>query len=244
MNNKELIALFVELSENRSKVYDEGQVQRRAIQDEFNALLKTEYRKIHPRGNFTHTAKQRAEIANYEELLKPFMARAEAIGEKERKRYREIGDELLAVASRIVITDDMKFGSSQKSQWSLYGGASTTDFRSQGFGASKYARASAESQLDHVTCCGVEAEIRVISGEPTYSCGYSMETISFEVYAGCSPATCEIVRKKGGLSLREIVKRSWKNGVNPRVSMPTLPPDYERSVGLDYFGNDVKEYLK
>ncbi len=68
-----------------------------------------------------------------------------------------------------------------------------------------------------------------------------MECADFNVYANCDATTCEIVRRKPGLTLRDWVKAQWKRGVNPRVISPFLSPDYEAKNGLDYFGGELKK---
>jgi len=50
----------------------------------------------------------------------------------------------------------------------------------------------------------------------------------------------EVVKRRYAFTLKERVRRCWKNGLNPRVFHPFLPHGYEEKNSLDYFGNEKK----
>ncbi len=124
----------------------------------------------------------------------------------------------------------------------------TSSYSSQGFGASSYARGSAESTVAALKHMGVVAEVRRVVPTPSAgearSYGLSGSTYPsgerFEVWAElASEVDVAICRRKPGQTLREWVAGCWARGVNPRVYNAFLPHGYEERVGLDYQGRDV-----
>ncbi len=238
MTNDELIAEFVLKLEAFNCLYDAHLIPRRAIQNKFNDVLALEWSRTQSRKNFSF-AKAREVLPNYDELIKPFMEQSNELQKAQAIERQQKREELSALAEKIQVTAAHKID--EKANWSLYGSRSTSDFSTQGFGAAKYAKSAAEDMVDHIRACGVEAEIREDRREPTVSCGWSMESVTYNVYVNCSKTICEIVERKPGLSLRDWVKAQWARGVNPRVKNPMLPAGYEASVGLDYFGRDIQK---
>lgn len=233
MTNNEMIAEFSDSSASLDSLQDMYLPQRKKIQADFDAVVQVEWKKLFPRNKFT-MLKAHGSVPGFMELRKPFEVLASELSKIQAEERKSIAKRMDELAGLIVVDrTDM-----EKSLWSHYGSRSTSDYHTQGFGAAKYARAAAEDLLEHAKMY-VDAEIREVHREPTVSCGYSMESISYDVYAACSETLCEIIQRKDGPSLRDTVKRLWSNGVNPRVSMPMLPHGYEASVGLDYFGREV-----
>lgn len=238
-NNEKLIEEFRLALVEYVGLFDKQKPARLAVQAEFDAIIQAEWRVLFGRKKYKGVEASKL-IPKYEELIKPFQARANKLLKDHTEERAALTKQLDDLAEKIEITNEHIYFEAHKHLWSHYGGYSTSDYNSQGFGAAKYAKASAEGMLDHVQQY-IEAEIREVRREPTVSCGYSMDSVDYQVWAACDKIICEVIRRKPGLSLRAVVKKLLKRGANPRVSIPLLPAGYEASVGLDYFGNDVKK---
>ena len=121
---------------------------------------------------------------------------------------------------------------------------SQLSFSSQGWGARKYAENAAQSDLLDARHQGVEGEVVAVekSLPAAESGGQAYNWTEFEVRVGVeSGIDCEILRRRPGAPLRDIVKYLWQHGTNPRVYYPFLPYEFEAAVGLDHFGNEVKQ---
>lgn len=105
----------------------------------------------------------------------------------------------------------------------------TYSYGSQGGGADRYARGAAQAIADRYLAAGVLAVAVNTSNE------------MWEVLAHCDKDTKVIVDRRPGLPLREVIRRHWARGVNPRVYYPLLPHGYEEEVGIDCFGHDLRE---
>ena len=117
-------------------------------------------------------------------------------------------------------------------------------YASQGWGARKYARSAAEVRLldykQYVLNARVEEQFHPFD-QPVRCAGGDTIRGWYE-YHVMVPATglgLAILRRKPGLPLRDFVRSCWKAGVNPRVSQPFLPADYEAQVGLDHWGGEL-----
>ena len=119
--------------------------------------------------------------------------------------------------------------------YTLYASTGTWVYSSQGFGALTYAANAAQMQADKLRYYDIPTHIQKISRDRDQ---WGIEHADFNIWAQADSRTCEVIRRKNSLPLREWVKLCWKRGVNPRVYQPFLPSGYEESVGLDYFGND------
>ena len=124
-------------------------------------------------------------------------------------------------------------------EWTLFERRDDGSYSTQGFGAGRYAQASAEMSADVARQFNIPVEVRRI--EPTrYTKEYGLPVGGcWEVYVRADAITCEVLRRKPGPTLLESVRLCWKRGVNPRVFNPYLPFGYEEKVGLDFFGNEV-----
>lgn len=119
----------------------------------------------------------------------------------------------------------------------------TSTYSTQGYGASRYARASADMAASELRTLGVDARIerRVLPGAPaargpwsTYEPGEHFVVLAHLA----SIADVELVRRRK-VPLRAWVAACWAAGVNPRVYDPFLPAGLEERLGLDYQGRDV-----
>ena len=87
---------------------------------------------------------------------------------------------------------------------------------------------------------GLAAEVHELERHYIPSRYGGTDSATYGVLIDTTPIGWEILKRKPAVPLRETVRLCWKRGVNPRVSMPFLPHGYEESVGLDYFGGEVK----
>jgi len=116
-------------------------------------------------------------------------------------------------------------------------------YRSQGFGAVKYAESKADMiAMEAANATGGKVATRV---EKVYSekgsGGPMEEPISFKVLAHVKDESdIVLIGLKPHWPLREAVRQCWSRGVNPRVYNPGLPHGYEESEGLDFFGRDLR----
>lgn len=110
------------------------------------------------------------------------------------------------------------------------------DYMSQGFGATKYARAAAQRKVDELEAAGVPCRIEE-KNESRLKDGVDWREIY--VYAKTNGVGLDIVSRRKPMDLVERVRLYWKRGVNPRVDMPFLDHGFEEKNGLDYFGNKV-----
>ena len=121
--------------------------------------------------------------------------------------------------------------------------ASSYDFHTQGFGAEKYARGTVELAALGARALGLE--VTVESDDPPPPPKYYRSDTPERRWAARAhvedPAIDVEIILARPLALREWVRQCWKMGVNPRVYNPYLSVGYEEKVGLDYFGNDLKE---
>lgn len=226
-----LIEEFKEKKTALDGLYDKYLPERRAIQSEFEAAVKKEWVKVYPKKKFSMNAAT-TDLPIFEEVRKPFQEKAGIFFKKSGEERTALQKRLQELADTIVIMDDLKID--DKALWAKYSANSTSDFSTQ-CDSSKYTRAAADMNCEHVKYCGIQAEVRQ---EPIKTQFSDLEY--YNVYAGCSSEVCEIIRMKDGPPLRTIVKRLWSTGTNPRVLMPFLPHGYEDSVGLDYFGKEKK----
>lgn len=119
-------------------------------------------------------------------------------------------------------------------------------YRSQGWGACKYARNSAQSCADEAEYHGLKAEVRDVFVEydrPIHSPynGTIRGYHNYEVWVNTDRLGWEIVTRKGGVPLRDWLMLCWRRGVNPRVYNPFLPHGIEEKLEIDHFGNDLRE---
>jgi len=117
-------------------------------------------------------------------------------------------------------------------------------YRSQGWGAAKYAKADAESRLQdfllHVPEGRVDSQFHKF--DQPVRCAGGSPSLGWHEYHVMVPTTeigAEILKRKPERPLREYVRDCWGRGVNPRVYLPFLPHGYEEQVGIDHFGHDL-----
>ncbi len=177
--------------------------------------------------------------AELDKLFAKFEPLANALVEHVRAEKTRLDEELFTLAGAIT-PRPREAGEA----WSLVTTACSSTYRSQGFGAEGYARGSATLAAVDYLPWGIETDVRRIPWREKYKDNTEYKSLAksdiveFEVWAKCSPLDVEIVKRRP-LPLRAQIKACWKSGANPRVFNPFLPPGYEESVGLDYFGGNL-----
>jgi hypothetical protein len=213
------------------------------IQKEYDAFIQAEFKKRFPRRKFEHYKAAKL-MPDYNAVAKPFHERAKAATNEYWGKRKALEAEMDKAAEACEITADMKIA--DKALWVKYDSVGEDAYRSQGWGAIKYARQSAEGYVDALRANGVDGEVRerVDRWTSHLGTGERLSLTYFDVYAGCNQLACDIIRHKPSITLREWVRLCWKRGVNPRVYNPFLPHEFEAIAGLDYFGNDLGEKEK
>lgn len=213
------------MSENRAQV--KALIERRgvlaaeqlavqgALQAELDVVLQAEAKQVSPRTkNYLKVlGKERIDA-----LSAPFIERYKALDYA--AQFAAIEADIKALAVDAVI---------EPGEFRLWKVVYVSNYRSQGFGAERYAEGAAK-------LCAAEAEA---AGVPARVVEQTEKVHQFVVeVAVADRVDIEILNHKPGLTLREWVRRSWGQGTNPRVFIPSLPHGYEESVGLDYFGRE------
>ena len=198
------------------------------LQKRFEAECKREYRKLYPRRKFDMRKSQKQNTEVHGDLYSKWKACTDKWFEI-KKAMREKADERLDdLANSIEIP--LECHVTDREDWTLFHHTSSYLYSSQGWGAEKYAKASAQQSVDHCEDFGFLAEIREDRRE---------HSTDYDVYVALDSLGVEILKRKS-MSLREWVRRCWAKGVNPRVYNPFLPHGFEEKAGLDYFGGYVK----
>ena len=98
------------------------------------------------------------------------------------------------------------------------------NYRSQGFGMNKYARADAQDHEDKAKTYGLKTELReVLTYEGKDSCGYNFKYYDYEVWVSTSPVGVEILRRKPEKeTMADWVAKCDARMVNPRVMFPFM----------------------
>jgi len=192
-----------------------------------------EIQKTSPRVKSLKTAKTRAkkmEISNgvflYAKMKEEFYQK---VGEEysklldERKKANKERDALLATMEPL----PGKKWHSVETVW-------LSTYRSQGWGAKTYAKASAETRLEYLQNGSPSIEFRLrYDGE--------LEEYGIEAKVASDLDTGIVRQRMKTNGLREMVRSYWAKGTNPRVYLPGLPHGYEEENGLDFFGNDLRK---
>jgi len=183
-------------------------------------------------------------LKNFDTVLKNLGEHATPIIEKWKGRYKSIVDaygqivedlhqDLYEIADACELIPGEEF-----ILWQVVRG---NTYYTQGFGVNKYTKDEAEQLRDRAVFHGVEAEVRQGEYHPARGV-HGVSYNDWEVWVKVdSNLDLRILSKKRHIPLREVVRRSWARGCNPRVAMPFLPHGYEEEQGLDFFGNDIRD---
>lgn len=112
----------------------------------------------------------------------------------------------------------------------------TSSYSSQGLGASRYARQSAELTASQVRALGITASVKRETGGGPKPADYLEHWQVFVEVEG--DLDVEILKRRK-VPLRDWVAGCWRAGVNPRVYDPFLPHGIEERLGIDYQGRRV-----
>lgn len=167
--------------------------------------------------------------------------RATAVYEAAYDSFKERREALKAQLRAAAETAPVELGEA----WLPYDSVYTVSYNSQGFGASAYAQRAAEMEADHARHHDVEAVVIRYAdeqaprprGQSTFSPGERW-IVAVRV---ASEIDVAILKAKPPPSLKETLRAIMKRGGNVRVFYPTLPWGIEAKLGLDAFGNDLKE---
>lgn len=201
-----------------------------ALQNEYNEWLLREAKERLPKkvkckdGQSARAALAKAlgdELMDSMEV--PFRDRATALAQEARASEKEAQDCLAKLV-------DSGMQAAQGEQTYTYV-SHDGSYRSQGFGASGYARTDALCYKDRAEICGLSAEVvRVEDGANS----------SWNVVVRCADP---IVDRRIVDLMRQSMKR-WlqvclRSGSNPCVFQPFMHYDQVKDYGLDYMGNEI-----
>ena len=169
--------------------------------------------------------------------------RATAVYEAAYDSFKERREALKAQLRAAAETAPVELGEA----WLPYDSVYTVSYNSQGFGASAYAQRAAEMEADHARHHGVEAVVvRYADDHACRDGGLFERTFApgerwIVAVRVASELDVAILKAKPPPSLKETLRAIMKRGGNVRVFYPTLPWGIEAKLGLDAFGNDLKE---
>jgi hypothetical protein len=232
MNAESTVLQFAAtLAEKRT--YEESFYARgQELQAEFTAKLKTAWKKACGRKRFD-SAKAAKLLPDYEAIRAPFQAKADEMIAERGGRVKALDSALDQLAERATLP--------LTAELQRIDSVHVESYRSQGYGAEKYASGDAESIADKARFYGLNVEVRRVATEYQSSfTGKPFFLVAFEVWANTNETGAEILRRKAGPPLRDVLAAYWKRGVNPRVIYPFLPWNLEEKLGVDYFGNFVE----
>lgn len=212
---------FFDLLEKKNGLQDRKDLHRKKLIEYVNNKYKIIHKKYFPKKKYNYS-----QIENSEEfkLLSYWATRiSKKFHDHWDKKIEAIEDQLILSAETIKLTNAEEFN--------LYDIVSSSNYSTQGFGAEKYALASAESKLGKAAFYGICGDII-----PKVGKGYT----DYEVYLRLNREQMEAFRRKPMEPLSEGVRMCWKRGVNPRVYWPFLSHGFEEENNLDYFGGFVK----
>ena len=201
-----------------------------ALQADFESAIAAEYKRLTPKGR---RKGWRDQIDTFPEKGIPFRApwakRADPLA-----RERLAAEDAAEAALRHLAAD-LPVPIGTRLRPSLYDEVSAFAYWSQGYGACKYAKASAERVADKARFYNVPCEVHEIERHRVGG-QYPQESATYGVFIDTTPLGWQILRRKPGPDITEIVRLCWLRGVNPRVMYPFLPHGFEEQHRLDFFG--------
>lgn len=207
------------------------------LQRDYGIALFAEFKRQFPkRRKPSHHSKAFDAIANGKAFREPWEAKAKAMYAERTQTGEAAEIELRGMAERI----EPEHGDPDTFGLYLAETVRGHSYHTQGYGANKYARGTAEHYADMARAAGCMVEVRTI-GRFTSGGPWPITYETYGVFVDVSPTGWEIIRRKPLPSMRETVRLCWKRGVNPRVYYPFLPHGFEESEGLDYFGGELRK---
>lgn len=112
-----------------------------------------------------------------------------------------------------------------QSQESVVATSDSGTYWSQGYGASRYARAALQEAVPFLEEAGFTARIE---SEPAFgtmekSTFNGIASLVFKLWSNAAPWQLDALRRRSQQSELEWAKNCWRNGVNPSVYNPFLP---------------------
>lgn len=215
--------------ENKQKELQKLASETDAIYKSVNLLFTTfqhdKFKQLYPKKRkFNYTLiKDNLEVKSRFEKDKSFL---DGEFEKYWQAKKIIEKNLFDLAQEIEINKTKEF-----ILWKTVG---DSDYATQGFGATHYAKGRANEYYDHAIFYGLECEVKRIEKDKDKS-----YLNGFEVCIKTDSIGAQILDKKEGIDLKTWLKNCWRRGVNPRVLNPFLPDGLEEKFGIDYFGGDI-----
>ena len=113
-------------------------------------------------------------------------------------------------------------------------------YQNHGQGAELYARTKAEMIAEEAAEHGIQTKVSPVftSGE----IGSETRPVAFRSVGYVQDVSdAWLIGLKPRWELREMVRRSWSKGVNPRIYNPQIPTGFEEVQGIDFYGRDLDE---
>ena len=224
MNKQEALQLFSEY--NSFNIYDEDKLGIPELNQEFNNELFKKYNEI--TGKKTKNIDQVFKILDKEtidKLREPFSKIVSERYELQKSIKEEMNNRLEEFAKTYVVEPS-------QAMWLILE-SSSANYTSQGFGASKYAKAKLKEPEMLLNLYGFQAEIKE-KNESFFNDRWGVTYRDYELWAKLTPFDYYMFKEQEQfISVLNWAVLCWKNGTNPKVYFPFLSDkDYERSLQL------------
>ena len=233
MERGSMYAAFEAAIAERDSVTESYRQRFASLQTDFESAITAEYRRRVPKGR---KRTWRDQIDTFPDKGKPFrepwQVKADSLA---RER---IAAEDAAEAELVRLAADLPVPTGTKLRPILIDEIDAYRYWSQGYGACNYARAAAERVADLARFYGIPCEVHEIERHRVGG-QYPRDSATYGVFVDTTPLGWQILKRKPGPGLVEVVRLCWKRGVNPRVMYPFLPHGFEEKHGLDYFGGKM-----
>jgi len=216
---------YEKLMDERNETNKRHRVERDGIKAGFDAELATAYKvKFPKRKKYSSALSFKNNPEEHHAIFLKWQEKAAALGEVQSEERKELEVRVKDVA---VVADIPKFEG-----MTLFKSVSSDAYRSQGWGAHKYARSSAEEYQDKARSYGLDSHIRevlVCEGRDAY--GWSFRVVDYEVWVATDEAGVEILgHKPYKETIGEWAKKCQDRGVNIRVYLPFLDDEQEKHL--------------
>jgi len=210
---------FIKALNQLDKLLDNHGQARRKLQDDFDKALQDSYKAEYPRRKFTASKSQENNAQEHDRILAEYSELARVMTEKQSKIEKTAREQLDKIAARSSLPVTKKMN--------RYASVSSSAYNTQGFGAHRYAKESAQQYLDKALAYGLQGEIRPVETDSGKDCtGHSYRTVDYQVWVTLSKAGCKLLRMKPGTgNLLDWAVTCWRRGTNPKVYNPFLPHD-------------------
>ena len=146
---------------------------------------------------------------------------------------KEIEEELRLLVVKAAA--EQEFGQ----DWQIHCSISELDYRTQGLGASSYAKNSAKSKALALSESGIQS-IVVLHQQPGINSGRNYQ--EFQIWIKIHPDIENFIPYMPKPPFKEIIRGMLKNGANPMVYYPFLSWESIKSeFNLDFQGNDIQK---